>query len=253
MVVTRSMLSAAIDVYKRTRKKNDQLFNAYVMRPLAAVVVSVVAKTPVTPNQLTLLNLFIFVAAAVLFVAMPTLAGALIGVAVVELSYMFDCADGMLARHKQLASKEGHLFDFFTDEGKAVLLAGSLGVRLWRTGGYGVSLQGVELWLPGDARFLLLTVAAVVIVSSGLSLTNFVRHPVMAGKETSVESHYEANAAPKFFSPMTFLRFLNHYPSHLYLWAIAGRLDAFLWMYVALNGLYLAKGWLGLVLKFGRP
>jgi hypothetical protein len=245
------MLGAAIDVYKRTRKKNDQVFNAYVMRPLAAAVVAVVAKTPVTPNQLTLLNLFIFVGAAIVFVLMPTFAGALIGVAVLELSYMFDCADGMLARHKQLASKEGHLFDFFTDEAKAVLLAGSLGVRLWRTGGYGISLQGVELWAPGDARFLLLAVAAVVIVSSGLSLTNFVRHPVMAGKETAVESHY-ANAEPKLLSPMTFLRFLNHYPSHVYVWAIVGRLDAFLWMYVALNALYLAKGWLGLALKFGR-
>ena len=51
---------------------------------------------------------------------------------------------------------------------------------------------------------------------------------------------------------MTFLRFLNHYPSHIWIFALIGRLDAFYWMYVALNLLYLARGWLGLALRFGR-
>ena len=43
----------------------------------------------------------------------------LISIAVLEASYCLDCVDGMLARHKKIASKEGHLFDFFTDELKA--------------------------------------------------------------------------------------------------------------------------------------
>jgi hypothetical protein len=50
----------------------------------------------------------------------------------------------------------------------------------------------------------------------------------------------------------TFLRFLNHYPSHIWLWALAGRLDAYLWLYAALNTVYLARGWLGLTLRFGK-
>ena len=114
------MLSTAARVYRETRKKHDQLFNTYFMRPLAAVVVAAVAPTQVTPNQLTLLNLALFVVAAALLVAFPTWAGGLAAVAVLELSYCFDCADGMLARFKKLASKTGHLFDFFTDELKAV-------------------------------------------------------------------------------------------------------------------------------------
>ena len=51
---------------------------------------------------------------------------------------------------------------------------------------------------------------------------------------------------------LTFLRFLNHYPSHVWLFAALGRLDAFLWIYAAINLLYLGRGWLGLVLRFGR-
>ncbi|MBL8740797.1 MAG: hypothetical protein JNK04_06880, partial [Myxococcales bacterium] len=50
----------------------------------------------------------------------------------------------------------------------------------------------------------------------------------------------------------TFLRFLNHYPSHIYVFALLGRFDAFFFMYVGINFLYLAKGWLGLLLRFGR-
>ena len=249
------MLGAAIDVYRRTRKKHDQLFNAWLMRPLAAVVVAAIAKTPVTPNQLTLLNFAIFLGAGALFVALPTYEGGLVAVAVLEVSYLFDCADGMLARHKELASKTGHLFDFFTDEAKATVLAAALGVRLWRTGGYGASLHGLVPWPAGDARFLLLGLGATVIVASGLSLTNFVRRPELSGEATTVASHYETHAPSR--SPgalvMTFLRFLNHYPSHIYVWAALGRLDAFLFLYTLLNGLYLARGWLGLLLRFGRP
>src|SRR5258708_5352206 len=93
--------SAAIArVYRETRKKHDQVFNVYVMRPLAAVVVAAVAPTRVTPNQLTLLNLAVFVVAATMLVALPSWGGGLAAIAVVEVSYCLDCADGMLARYK---------------------------------------------------------------------------------------------------------------------------------------------------------
>jgi phosphatidylglycerophosphate synthase len=253
------MLTTAARVYRETRKKHDQLFNTYVMRPIAAVVVTAVAPTPVTPNQLTLLNLALFVVAAAMLVALPSWGGGLAAVAMLEVSYCFDCADGMLARHKKLASKTGHLFDFFTDEVKALLLVAALAVRAWRTGGFGLDAR---LWAPADARFLLAGVAGVVIVASAISLTNFVRRPELSGRETTVEAFYEA-AAPSSAtrSPVarlaslvaTFLRWLNHYPSHIWIWALAGRMDLYFWLYVALNALYLGRGWLGLVVRFGRP
>jgi phosphatidylglycerophosphate synthase len=243
-------------VYRTTRKKNDQVFNSYVMRPLAAVVVTAIAPTGVTPNQVTLLNLGLFVVAASMLVVMPSWQGGLAAVAVLEASYCLDCADGMLARHKGLASKVGHLFDFFTDELKAVLLVAALSLRAWRTGGVGLG----AMWAAGDARFLLAGIGGVAAVASAISLTNFVRNPVLSGRETTVEAYYETVAASKPTSLVarcaslagTFLRFLNHYPSHLWLWALAGRLDVYFWLYVALNGAYLARGWLGLAVRFGR-
>lgn len=253
-------IGSAARVYRATRKKHDQLFNVYVMRPLAAVLVAAVAGSRVTPNQLTFLNLAVFVLGAALLVALPSWGGGLAAVAVLELSYCLDCADGMLARFKQLASKVGHLFDFFTDELKAVLLVGALSVRAWRVGGMG--LDGHH-WSAGDYRFLLAGIAGVTVIASAVSLTTFVRRPELTGQATSVDAHYDAVAAearPASSSRLarvlglvaTFLRFVNHYPSHLWLWAIAGRMEVYLWIWIALNAVYLGRGWMGLVLRLGR-
>jgi phosphatidylglycerophosphate synthase len=252
------MFGTAIEIYRATKKKHDLLFNMYVMRPIAAFVVAIFAKTPITPNQVTLLNLFVFVLAVVLFVALPDYRGGLVAVFVLEVSYCLDCVDGMLARFKKIASKEGHLFDFFTDEIKAVLLASALPIRFWRSGAIG--LDG-HAWAPGTAAFLFAGIAGAVIVASGTSLTNFVRRPELSGRETTVEAHYETVTESKSKSIVghigstvtTFLRFLNHYPSHIWLFALFGRLDVMFWIYATINFLYLGRGWLGIIVRFGRP
>jgi phosphatidylserine synthase len=257
------MLGKGWRIYKETRKKHDLVFNVYFMRPIAAQIVALVAPTGVTPNQLTLLNLFVFLVAAAMLVAMPTDRGGVIAIAVLELSYCFDCVDGMLARHKKIASKEGHLFDFFTDELKAVLLASVLAVRLYRMGGLAFTFTlppSIERWPTRSPAFLLAGIAGAVILASAISLTNFVRRPELSGKESSVEAHYETVVESKPKSAIgqvaglvtTFLRFLNHYPSHIWIFAIAGRLDVFFWIYIAINLLYLARGWLGIIVRFGR-
>jgi phosphatidylglycerophosphate synthase len=251
------MLGTVKAIYFATRKKHDQLFNIYFMRPLAAAVVAALAPFPITPNQITLLGLFIFIAASALLVALPTFTGGLIAIATLELSYLFDCADGMLARHKKIASKTGHLFDFFTDELKATLLAAALALRLYREGGYGIDGSP---WPAGSPAFLIAGIAGVVVMASAISMTNFVRRPELTGKETPVEAHYETvDHAPKRSLigqaanlVMMFLRFLNHYPSHIWLFALVGRFDAFFWIYTGINLLYLTRGWLGLILRFGR-
>ncbi|MDP8998834.1 MAG: CDP-alcohol phosphatidyltransferase family protein [Myxococcota bacterium] len=250
------MLSSAARVYRETRKKHDQLFNVFVMRPVAAVFVAAVAHSRITPNQVTLLNLAVFVVGAAILVAFPSCGGGVAAVLVIELSYCLDCADGMLARFKGLASKAGHLFDFFTDEVKAVLLVAALAVRAWRSGGLG--FDGRE-WNAGDARFLLAGIAGVAVVATAVSLTTFVRRPEISGQATTVEAHYErveTTSASKVkrgaYWVTTFLRFANHYPSHLWLWAILGHMEAYLWVWIALNAVYLARGWMGLVTRFGR-
>src|SRR5262249_35502539 len=154
----------------------------------------------------------------------------LIAVAVLELSYCFDCADGMLARHRQTASKAGHLFDFFTDELKAVLLVAALAVRLHFTGGMGIDATA---WPAGSAGFLFGGIAGTPIVASALPPTTFVRPPEISGRPATVEAHYETVENAPATSPVAraaasitaFLRFLNHYPSHIWLFAAFAKLD----------------------------
>ncbi|MFO0549062.1 MAG: CDP-alcohol phosphatidyltransferase family protein [Polyangiaceae bacterium] len=250
------MLREGFEIYKATRKKNDQLFNHYFMRVLAGYAVSILSRTPVTPNQLTILNLFMFIVAAALLVALPSWAGGLIAVLVLEASYLFDCADGMLARHKKLASKAGHHFDFFTDEVKAAALVVGVGLRLYRNGGYGLDLT---TW-RGD-KWLFATLFGLFVITGAISLTKLLRHPDLSGRAETVEAYYETVDTTGGRSlvgrvvalAFTFLRFLNHYPSHIYLFALLDRWDAFFVMYVGINTLYLAKGWAGLLLRFARP
>lgn len=252
------MFANAAKIYFATRKKHDLLFNVYFMRPIAAAVVGVLAHTRVTPNQITILNLALFVLASALFVVLPDYRGGLIAVGVLELSYLFDCVDGMLARHKKIASKEGHLFDFFTDESKALLLASALPIRLWRTGGLGVDLQE---WPAGAPGFLFAGIAGAIILASATSLTNFVRRPELSGRASQVEAHYETVEQQKPRSIVgkmgglvtLFLRTLNHYPSHIWAFALVGRLDVMFWIYVTINLAYLGRGWLGLLVRFGLP
>ncbi len=252
-----AMFSRARSVYHATKKRHDQRFNTLVARPLAALVVAALVPTRATPNQVTLANLAVFVAGAGWLAASGDRSAAIGAALLFEASYVLDCADGMLARYKGLASRQGHLFDFFTDEAKAVALTASLSLHLWRAGGLGPALGA---WPPGDARFLLAGVGAVGAVASALSLTTFVRRPEMTGEAGKVEAHYESAAAAPPASALARLkgllgalpRLVAHYPTHIWLTAAIGRLDVFFWAYAALNALYLARGWLGLALRFGR-
>jgi hypothetical protein len=251
------MFEAARRVYRETRKKHDFAFNAYLARPIAAAIVVPLARTRVTPNQVTIFNLAVFVVAACLFVGCPSWGGGVMAALVLELSYCFDCVDGMLARHKKSASQIGHMFDFFTDELKAVLLVGALAVRAWKIGGVGIDGRN---WDPGDARFLLAGIVGVTAVASALSLTKFLRSPELSGRSPTVEAFYEAVEVPVPRSPFgrivasvsMILRLVNHYPSHIVLWALVGHMELFMWIWVALNGLYALRGWFGLVVRLGR-
>ncbi len=44
-----------------------------------------------------------------------------------------------------------------------------------------------------------------------------------------------------------------HYPSHLWIFPLVGRLDVFFWIYVLIHLAYLGRGWLGIIVRFGRP
>jgi phosphatidylglycerophosphate synthase len=232
-------MRAIVEIYRRTKKTPDLWWNLYVCRPLAAVVVWALERTPITPDQITLLSLLVGLGGAGLLVAWPGYLGLVLGVLVLEAAYVLDCADGMLARLRGVASPAGHLLDFLMDEVKAFALLGAVAVRLYRE--------------RGDVLFLLVGIAGLVVLSTGIAITTFQRRPELG----------EPRAASPAVRPSLLRRLVGlgeagaklliHYPSYIWLPAVLGRIDYFLWPYVAVNAAYALRVLAWVALRFGRP
>ena len=144
--------SAVVDAYRRTRKPKDILWNKFVARPLAAVMIVPLARTRVTPNQVTLATLPVFLAGAALIAFRPGWGALCAGVAILELSYVLDCADGQLARLKGTSSPVGAHLDFLMDELKAFALVAAVAVRLWQPAHEGRWLLEGRRWAWSSSR-----------------------------------------------------------------------------------------------------
>ncbi|HEY6475181.1 MAG TPA: CDP-alcohol phosphatidyltransferase family protein [Polyangia bacterium] len=243
------MLSAVVDAYRRTRKPKDIFWNKYVARPLATVVIVPLAHTSVTPNQITLATLPVFLAGAVLIAFRPSWGALCAGVGLLELSYVLDCADGQLARLKGTSSPVGAHLDFLMDELKAFALVAAVAVRLWQP--------------AHEGRWLLEGLGALVAVAGAISLTTFMRRPEYAAatgaavaKGAGDYGEGFAAAAPARRSPLALVeavgRFVVHYPSYIVYVAIANRIDLFLHAYLAMNAAYAARALLSIGRALGR-
>lgn len=254
------MLSEVRELYRRSRKPKDLLWNTYAARPAAAFFLHFVRRSRVTPNQITFLSLAVFVAGAGLLAGLPGQLGVLVAALVMEASYVLDCMDGQLARLRGTSTPVGAHLDFLMDELKAFLLVPASAVHLHLEqlrGERGVLPAGVlPAWL--EASWLYVGLAGVVIVASAISLTTFTRRPEYTGDKTV--PHAETPEPPRATSPLRRLiglaeaggRFVIHYPSYLLVVAALDAVDVFLLVYVAFNALYGARTFLGVLLNLAR-
>jgi phosphatidylglycerophosphate synthase len=244
------MLTAVVDAYRRTSKPNDILWNRFVARPLAAAIIVPLARTRVTPNQVTLLTLPVFLAGAAVMAFVPGWGGLIASAGIIELSYVLDCADGQLARLKGISSPVGAYLDFLMDEIKAFTLVAAVSGRLFQA--------------YDDPRFLIEGLAGVVVVASAISLTTFMRRPEYAAATGAAVRQgtgdygegFEAKPAGTRRSPLALLesvgRFIVHYPSYILFVALANRIDLFLHVYLAMNAAYAARAMLSIARGIGR-
>jgi phosphatidylglycerophosphate synthase len=231
----------AREVYLKTRKVPDLFWNLYVCRPPAAVLVAALENTRVTPNQITLSAVFVAFLSALLLLFVPGYWGAVAAIVVFQLSYVLDCADGMLARLRGVQSTAGHLLDFLMDEIKAFVLLAAVAVRLY--------------FEHADVRFLLVGLFGLVALASGIALTTFMRRPEIAPPRA--EGGSEAPSKPSLLRRMVGLaervaKFLIHYPSYILFAALSGHLEVYFYPYVAVNALYAAKAFASVSSRFGR-
>ncbi|WP_438005598.1 CDP-alcohol phosphatidyltransferase family protein [Sorangium sp. So ce321] len=89
-------------------------FNRYYRYPVARWIVRALMRTPVTPNQVTLVQP-LFAALAGYLVTSDDPRALVAGALVFEVRSILDCVDGALARAKQLVSPAGHAIDGVAD------------------------------------------------------------------------------------------------------------------------------------------
>jgi phosphatidylglycerophosphate synthase len=110
------MIPARDYSYARSIKSDvsDEIINTYLLRPLAGVLVRLLYRTPVTPNQVTLTAIFFGILSAVCYFSGSPFLTAIAGVLLTSKD-LLDSADGQLARAKQMYSRTGRFLDSIGD------------------------------------------------------------------------------------------------------------------------------------------
>jgi phosphatidylglycerophosphate synthase len=239
------MPSEIAAIYRASKKKQDiNWFTEWIARPPAAIVVYALRNTPITPNQVTFLSAVVAAVACAIFAGLPGWLWLVVAALIFEFSFVLDCADGMLARLRKIASPVGHLLDFLMDELKAMLLFGCVTVRLWHD--------------TGDERLLVVGLAGLFCLASGIALTSFMRRPEYGAKPPTEDGQPAEVGGRR--GPIGMVatglehaaRVVVHYPQYIWICALADRIDVYFWAYTGVNVLYLGKAMLSILGRLGR-
>jgi len=115
----------------KSREVEDPV-NLWVHRPLAYALVALIYRTPITPNQITLMALLVGFAAGGCFVV-GTPAMMVLGGALLWSSAILDGADGILARAKRMFSDVGRALDGASDALVSLVTVPAAFYHLWQT------------------------------------------------------------------------------------------------------------------------
>ena len=109
----------------RWKARVEEPTNRFVYYPIARRIVQLLGKTPITANQVTLVQPFIAAYAAWL-ICHQDYRYLVMGAVLFEARSLLDCVDGTLARAKKQASPNGHALDALCDWLSVVFLYGGI-------------------------------------------------------------------------------------------------------------------------------
>jgi len=232
-------------IYRSCKKKVDiNWFTEWLCRPVAALMVFFLRRTPITPNQVSFLSLFFAMGAGAVFACLPSYEALLLAAALSHTSFLLDCSDGMLARCKNIASHLGHLLDFLMDELKAMLLFACIALRLYQQ--------------HEDPLYLIVGMGFLFCIATGLTLTSFMRRPEYSGEHPTKDGQpakIAVRQGPLGWGVMLLehgARSVVHYPQYLWILAITNRLDLYFWGYGVVHVLYIGRAGLAIAWRLGR-
>lgn len=126
---------AATEYQKSLKSRlSDELLNTYLLRPLAGLIVALLTRTRVTPNQVTIASTIAGLVAAVLYLQNDAAITAVAGL-MVTVKDVLDSADGQLARATSQYSRTGRFLDSIGDFVVNAAVFGAIGWVLFASTG----------------------------------------------------------------------------------------------------------------------
>jgi CDP-L-myo-inositol myo-inositolphosphotransferase len=118
------------ELFKNAQKPIESFLEVFYFRKISISITKALIKTNITPNHITLIS-FSITALAALFFALGDYIYLVIGGGLIQLSIIFDCVDGEIARLKSLQSKTGEFLDAISDQLKQTILFCGIGIGIY--------------------------------------------------------------------------------------------------------------------------
>jgi phosphatidylglycerophosphate synthase len=160
----------------------EEMVDLYLFRPIAFVLVKMIYRFPITPNQLSLLSLIAGIAAGV-FYSFGDHRSFIYAGLLYTLSHILDCSDGMIARLKKNGTPIGRIIDGWAD------YITSVAVYI----GLLIGLHNGAFQLPVPSPWLLMIPASFCLAIHCMTV-DYHRHEFMAhalGKANPVRQDLE--------------------------------------------------------------
>jgi phosphatidylglycerophosphate synthase len=151
----RSLSEAERRLWDGCRKAADGLIATHLDRHVSLAISRRLVRRPLTPNQVTVANFVLGVAAA-LVAALGGYWPVLVAALLFELNSVLDGVDGELARIRLESSVLGEWLDTIGDDACNLLFFVALGVGAWRE-------TGAELWLWAAGLFAVPAIAVALV------------------------------------------------------------------------------------------
>jgi len=118
-----------------TKTRDDEWWSSFVTAPLAILVNYAVADIRwLTPNLITLAS-FVTAVVSAAFIVVGGVTNFVIAAVLIQLSHVFDCMDGQMARYRKTTSASGSYFDRVTDQIQVTLWFGAVGFAAYDQSG----------------------------------------------------------------------------------------------------------------------
>jgi Phosphatidylglycerophosphate synthase len=135
---------------------DSPIIDRYIIRKISGFITGLLVKTPVTPNQVTIVSLVIGIVSAVCFSHGAHIYTLIAGV-FYFISTVFDQCDGEVARSKHMKSDFGRVFDIIVDSIVNAVIVIGITIAIYKENGSSLSIVTGLLATIGIVISLLLT------------------------------------------------------------------------------------------------